>query len=241
MKYFRFYFNIALILLFVTLFAPNGFCQNSFEGIVNYKISDDENTSFMKYYSKPDKVRIEIDSKKGEDGVAIIINSRKKDMIILASSEKTAISFPIGKMEIHRDNVKKKNKYSITRTNETKTIHGYQAMKYLANSGNEEIEAWVTEDIAPFLGFGNTSDENLGWQDLTGMDIKGFPLEIYNKTKNSSIIATSIEKISLEESLFKPPADYKHFNFKSVMKGVKSLIKNLSDLFKDLKMSNFEE
>jgi hypothetical protein len=242
MKSFKFSFSIAIIILFALLFTQNGFSQKSFEGLVKYKMTDDnENISFMKYYSKPGKVRVEIDSRKNDNEAVLIINSKKKEMTILASLEKTAISFPIDKMENDKDDVKEKHKYNITRTGETKIIHGYNSIKYIGKSKDEEIEVWVTEDLDPFLGFGKTSHEKFGWQDITGMDIKGFPLEIYNRTKGSSIIATSIEEKSFDESLFKAPTNYKHFNFKSIMKGLKILAKDLKNLFQDFKIDNFDE
>jgi hypothetical protein len=243
MKFLKFSFGVSVI-LFVFLFTQSAFCQKPFSGIIKYKVTDKEDgISYINYCSKPGKIRVEVESKKKDnDDVFIIINSRKKEMSILESNEKVAISIPLEGMDDKKEEKDKhEHKYNITKTDEVKTIHGYKAIKYIGKNKDEVVELWVTEEIDPSSGLGNKSSEILGWQDITGMDVKGFPLEMYNKTKGSGIVATSIEEKSLDDSFFKVPSNYKHYNLKSFLKGMKILAKDLGNLFKDFKLENFEE
>jgi hypothetical protein len=234
--------KIFMIQIFLFLLAQSAFSQKSFEGVIKYKVVDSGKTSYVKYYSVPKKVRIEVEDPKKDDEAVVIFNSRKDELTIILKSEKTAISLPMIKDDSKKnDDEKKEKKFNIKRTKDTKTIFGYNATKYIGTGKGDEIEIWVTDDIKPFVGFGGTTGDKLEIQDIAGLEISGFPLEFYNITKGSSIVVTSIEQKSLDESLFKAPSNYKQYNYKTFLKGLKTLTKDLSNFFKDLKLDVFSE
>ncbi|MBL9212525.1 MAG: DUF4412 domain-containing protein [Opitutaceae bacterium] len=224
------------LLIAGALLAPAALLAASFEGRVSYKLtSPREKAMEMHQAIKGEKMRIEKPGAK--EGGSMILDTKKKEMIMLMDSEKMYMTMQIpddGDVSGGRaDEVK------IEKTNVTEKILGYTATKYIATHDTTKSEMWLAEGIGTFMGMGNNSGGGGGgglfggrkktdggaksWEKaLAGKDL--FPLRVVELDKAGKerfrMEVTAIKKESLPDSLFTPPADYQKFDMGGMMKGL---------------------
>jgi len=232
-------FSASLFLLPAALFAA------SFEGKVSFKMTSGKSkTQDLTYMIKGDKVRMEFPGQQGMGGM--IVDTTRKEMMMIMDEQKTymVMALPQEAMEA----VGKKNEdVQLQKTDETEKILGYTATKYLMTDKSTETEMWLAEGLGRFMGFSNKSGmggmgrgrapATPAWERaLEGKDL--FPLRVVGREKGSSSKAkgkgskdaagnesfrmevTAIDKTSLPDSLFNPPAGYQKFDMGGMMKGM---------------------
>jgi len=113
----------------------------------------------------------------------------------------------------------------LEKTGETEKILGYLATKFLSTHDGTTTELWLAEGLGTFfapssannpMGGGRGSGPApQGWERaLAGKEL--FPLRVVGKNKSGKetfrMETTSIEKHSLPDTLFAPPAGYQKFD-----------------------------
>lgn len=207
--------------------APVERAGSSFEGRIRMKVTSGRETTEMQYAMKGAKMRI--DAGPADERMASIVDLQTKQMLMLIDSEKM---YMVMKMPEAPQGKAEKEEGTIEKTSETAVIAGYTATKYLVRSkdSKEPIEVWATEDLGTFFNpdsfggpFGGKSKPPV-WESL--LRNKGFfPLRtiIREKRTETRMEVVAVEKASLPDSLFTPPAGYKRMD----MPGMGGLIPGL--------------
>ena len=229
------------------LLAPAALVAASFEGKVSMKMTSGRDKPMdITYNIKGDKVRMETPGQKGVGGM--IMDTSKREMTIIMDEQKTymVMGLPQGAKDAIE---KREQEVMLEKTNETEKILGYTATKYiLTDKSNTETELWLAEGLGTFMGFSNRNPMGRGrgpaapaWERaLEGKDL--FPLRVVGHEKGAinskgkgdekskkakggggetfRMEVTAIDKTSLPDSLFVPPAGYQKFDMGSMMKGM---------------------
>jgi hypothetical protein len=221
------------LLLAGALVAPAAVAAPGFEGKVSFKITSGKNESLTMAYSiKPGLVRMDTKAGKDDSG-AMIINAAKQEMIILMAEQRMYMVQPMPKPKTD-DAKTPAPEGSFEKTGVTEKIAGYVAEKYLVKSKDFTGEVWLTDQLGAFLGLGEADGPGpgfgggakspaSGWEAaLAGKDL--FPLRVLSTSAKSKdafrLEATSIEKQSIPDSDFAPPAGWQKFDMGAMMKGM---------------------
>lgn len=224
------------LVLASALLAPAALLAASFEGRISYKITAPREKPMEMHHSiKGDKIRMEMPGR--SEGGSMIMDAKKKEMIMLMDSEKMYMTMQLP--DATEAASKRGEEVKLEKTDVTEKILGYTATKYLVTSGNTKSEMWLAEGIGTFMGMGNTSagggggglfggrkkssSSTKGWeQALAGKEL--FPLRVVELDKAGKetfrMEVTAIKKESLADTLFNPPADYTKFDMGGMMKGL---------------------
>lgn len=205
-------------LLFICFISTKAYSQ-SFEGEIVLKITgkDQNKPQVVDYYCKGSKIRFEAKSEEGEAG-AMVLDTKNYDALILMPAQKMYMTYNYkSQLGGVRDTMNKAmEKGNVKMTDETKDINGYKCEKWtFKDDDGTSGEAWMTKGISNFFFFSNPlggNNDQPEWQKkLTNEGY--FPMMVTTKNADgeveSSMEVTSIEKKSLDESLFTPPDDYK--------------------------------
>ena len=221
---------LTLLTLLVT---PAALFAASFEGKVSFKMTmPREKPQEMTYSVKGSKIRMEMGGQK--DAPGMIMDMEKKEMITLMDSEKMYMVMAIP------DEVATKGAKAVDtkleKTGQKEKILGYTAEKYLSTTDGEKTELWLAEGIGSFamMGGANSGKRKGGspaWEKaLAGKDL--FPLRIVSLDKAGKetfrMETTAINKQSLPDSLFTPPAGYQKFDMGGLGGMMKGLIPGLA-------------
>jgi hypothetical protein len=218
----------------------------SFEGKVTFRITSGRDKPVdMTYNIKGDKIRMETAGQKEVGGM--IMDTGKREMTIIMDEQKTymVMALPQGAA----DAIAKQNEdVKLEKTNETEKILGYTATKYISTEKNgTETELWLAEGLGTFATFTNQNPMGRGrgaapkaWERaLEGKEL--FPLRVVGREKGSPraekgksadkakgkggnesfrMEVTAIDKKSLPDTLFTPPAGYQKFDMGGMMRGM---------------------
>lgn len=218
---------LTLLTLLVT---PAALFAASFEGKVSFKLTAPrEKPQEMTYSVKGNKLRMEVGGQKESAGM--IMDMTKKEMITIMDSEKMYMVMPIPDEEAPKGG--KQEEVKLEKTGQKEKILGYTAEKYISTSNGEKTELWLAEGIGAFAGMGGQGNmgkrkgsASAAWEKaLAGKDL--FPLRVVNLDKGGKEIfrmeTTAINKQSLPDSLFSPPAGYQKFD----MGGMGGMLKGM--------------
>ena len=221
---------ILRTLLLAAVVVPAAVSAASFEGKVAFKMTTDGKTQEMLYNIKGDKIRLEMPGQKGMGGM--ILDTAKKETTVIMDEQKMYMTMAIPDSAATPGNKGEEGK--LEKTNETEKILGYTATKYISTYENTKTEMWLAEGLGTFMSFSggnpmggrnNRSAQGMpqGWdRALAGKEL--FPLRVVgrdNKGKETfRMETTAINKQSLPDSLFTPPAGYQKFDMGGMMKGM---------------------
>ncbi len=184
----------------------------SFQGVVEYTVTTEQGTMPMTYMMKGDNVRVEMEQQPGRKA-AILIDSKENKSIMLMDQMKMYMDLPAPPPG---DSTAPKPE--ITKTGKTQKILGYDCQQFIVKDGDMQSEVWVTKDLGPFQMLRMAGRQGKGnaeaWQKMIGSE-GGFPLLATTKegdTQISKMVATKVEKKSLDDALFKVPDGYKQFD-----------------------------
>jgi hypothetical protein len=205
-------------LLFLFLVSIKSYSQ-SFEGKIVMQITskDQDKPQIVDYYVKGNKIRVEAKGNEGESG-AMIFDSKTSDMMIVMPSRKMYLTYNYkGAFGNVRDSISKAiEKGNVKMTDETKDINGFKCEKWIFKDDDGTTgEAWMTKGIRNFYFFNNPmrgNNDQPEWQKKLSNE-GYFPMMVISKDKDgnldSKMEVTSVDKTSLDASLFSAPADYK--------------------------------
>lgn len=205
------------LILLSLLVTPAAVFAASFEGKVSFKMTAPrEKPQEMSYSIKGNKLRMEVGGQKESAGM--IMDLAKKEMITIMDSEKMYMVMPIPEEAEVKGG--KQDDVKLEKTGQTEKILGYTAEKYISTVNGEKTEMWLAEGIGAFSAMGGPSmgkkkSGSAAWERaLAGKDL--FPLRVVTLDKagkeNFRMETTAINKQSLPDSLFTPPAGYQKFD-----------------------------
>ncbi len=194
-----------------------------FEGRIKFKISSDGNETFINYYIKNNKFRIDVP---GGMGGAMIVD--KKKMIMIMPEQKMYMEFEmdkirekVGEMMKKADKNKDENDDNFNpadvekyKTGKTKEMFGHKCEQVIYNDeeSGETIEAWVATDMGSFMFAQNPMmpDEQPEWQKTFGEGY--FPMQVIVKDKDGNtkdvFEVAELKEESLSPSLFEIPEGF---------------------------------
>jgi hypothetical protein len=235
----RLFFSSAVL-------APASLLAASFEGNVSFKMtSGGGKPQEIVYQIKGDKIRMLMPGAKGMGGM--IMDTTKREMTMIMDEQKSYMVMALPQSAV--DAIAKQNEdVKLEKTDETEKILGYTATKYIVTSKDGDTDLWLAEGLGTFMGFNNNpmggkrAAPPQAWERaLAGKEL--FPLRVVGVEKGASdrnrgkgdekskgkakggketfrMEVTAIEKTSLPDSLFNPPAGYQKFDMGGMMKGM---------------------
>jgi hypothetical protein len=196
-------------LLLVAVAVPANLHAQTFEGVVEYSITTEEGTMPMTYMSKGDNVRVEMEGRPGMKAV-ILMDTKQNKATMLMEQMKMYMEMPEP-----QSSDEEAAKPEITKTGKTQKILGYECQEFIVKEGDEVTDVWVTKDLGKFqmfrMGGPGAKKEADEWQKVIGSE-NGFPLLATTKEGDeqiSKMVATKVEKKSLDDALFKIPEGFK--------------------------------
>jgi len=214
----QFFGKISLTAMMLTLIAlvlaasPSLVRAQTFEGVIEFTVTGERGTMPMTYMMKGDNVRVEMEGRPGMKA-DFLIDTKENKSYMLMEQMKMYMELPAPPPPDSSA-----PKPEITKTGKTQKILGYDCEEFLIKDGDRNSEVWITKDLGPFQLFkmgGRQGQNNVeAWQKMVGSE-GGFPLLATTKegdTEISKMVATNVEKKSLDDSLFKIPEGYKQFD-----------------------------
>lgn len=213
------------LLLATLLFTPAILGAAPFEGKISLKMTSGRNQpQDITYSIKGDKVRLDLPGKQGMGGMIMDLTKREATVVIDQQKMYMTMAMPETPPEAA---AKQKSDVQLERTGETEKILGYTAAKWIATSGGNKTELWLAEGLGRFVSpnqegpmmggrRGGGGGEQPWEKALGGKDL--FPLRVVGK--DFRMEATAIDKATLPDTLFVPPADYRQFDMSAMMKGM---------------------
>lgn len=212
--------------LLLSLFVCIGASAADFEGKVKMKMTNGRSEHVLTYSMKAGLVRTDFELGNGQTASAILDVPRDQ-MTMLMPEQQMYMVMPMRRTATAAghdpDDVK------LEKTGETQKILGYTCTKYLVKSDNTTTEVWATDELGSFMGLGATGNPMTGrqapsaaWEKaLNGKNF--FPLRVVGGGKDAfKLEALSVDKQSVPDSAFTPPANYRRFDM-SNMPGMGSL------------------
>lgn len=210
----------------LALSAPIAVSAAGFEGKVAMKLTGQNGREMpMTFNLKSGLARIDVET--GGHSFSAIMDSAKQQMTMLMPEQHMYMVRPMPKPAPTTDN-KKAEDVGIEKTDEHAKILGYDTTKYVAKTPQGTTEIWVTDQLGTFPGInpgpgrpGRPARQQAWEEAFRGKD--AFPLRVVGTSaegkETNRMEVTSIEKVSLPDSLFAPPADYQEFNMEKMMGG----------------------
>jgi len=197
------------------VFTQASYSQN-FEGKVSFTVYDEDVAHPMEYLIKGSKIRFDAD----EEGqrASIVMDGALKQFMIIMPDQKMYMDMSIPDAKMESDEMEGKDKEgSFVKTGETKEILGLTAEKWIFKSGDDQGEAWMAKGIGSFKLFDNPMNRNKPEWQKEIIEEGYFPLQVYDNGKKVYEV-TGIEKKSLDNSMFEPPADFKKMDVPNMQK-----------------------
>ncbi len=214
-----------LLIVAGILFAiPNTSAGQGFEGKVRFKIKSDGDETYMNYYIKNKKFRIDVP---GGMGGAMIVDEEK--MIMIMPQQKMYMEFSmdkireqVGAMAKDIDKAKEEKgeeKFDFKnleqyKTGKTKEMFGHKCeqLVYKDEESGETVEAWVATDMGNFIFAQNPMipEDQPEWQKRFGDAF--FPMQMTVRDSDGNVKevfeVVELKKQSLDSSLFEVPAGF---------------------------------
>jgi hypothetical protein len=218
------------LILASALLAPAALCAASFEGKVSMKMTAGrDKPQDITYSIKGSKMRMEMPAQRGGAMGGMIMDTEKKEMIMIMDEQKMYMTMALP--DAAAQAIQKSNdEVTLEKTGETEKILGYTATKYIATSKDAKTDMWLAEGLGTFMSMSNSNPMGgrraapaPAWERaLAGKEL--FPLRVVGREKDGKesfrMEVTAIDKTSLPESLFSPPAGYQKFDMGGMMKGM---------------------
>lgn len=219
------------IIFAAALAVPLALSAAPFEGKVNMKMTGPKGEPVSIDYSlKTGKVRM--DMMVEGNATSMIMDLNKNEMTMLIPGQPMYMTMPIPDETPRAGD--KPDEVTLEKTGEKQKILGYTAEKYISKSNNTTTELWLTDQLGSFIGFsgpgpmsgGRRKGGNSGsqaWEKaLKGKEL--FPLRAVGKSADGKetfqLEVTAVEKQSMADTVFAPPAGYQKFDMGGMMKSM---------------------
>lgn len=175
------------------------------------------------YYFNKDKIAFVPEVAQGDRTTMIYsLDDRVVTTLVDSKGEKTGMRMKMPKIHIE-EKTGDASSYSVTPTDERKTIEGYACRKYLIESNEYTGHTWITEetkvDYARLFNFLNVGQKN-NVSAPALKDLKGFAMETYTKSKKGDVEVemkvTDLRVGKVDEKVF-DTSDYNVTDMTSLM------------------------
>ena len=200
--------TVVLLSLVALCIAP----AQTFEGTITFEISSARGTQEMKYLTKGDQVRIDMERGPGMS-MSVLMNTTSKDVTMLMPQNKMYMKMNLNTMPVPPEI--KDQDADFKKTGQTKTILGYTCEQIIISQDKREIEMWVTKGLGKFVQANmnpRAQSPLMKKMEKELTDQGYFPLRTVARAADGSeemkMEAKSIKKSTLDAALFTIPADY---------------------------------
>ena len=190
------------------LMASTAGAQGSFEGVVTYQMGKSGET--MQYSTKGSKVRMDMSDPHMPAGMAAIIDVSAMTMTMLMNQQHMYMTMPIPQ----NVNVPDTARGKFVKTG-SEVIAGVPCDDYQGQDakGQSEMTFCLAHGMGSFAQYNTSNPMMRAWaahiQGLSGaLSNGGFPLKVVKTNGETTMLATKVEKKSLDASLFSIPAGF---------------------------------
>lgn len=225
--------SLAALLAVIAVVLPLSVTAADFEGIVTMSISSGDHTMPLTFAMKSGLTRVNLQAGAGRN-VSMIMDPAKQQMTMIMPEQHMYFVQPMQQTLAKAE--EKIGDVSLEKTDEHEKILGYTTTKYIAHSKEGTSQIWVTDELGTFaglgsggssLGFGRRPNANRpvgqAWEEA----FKGkqaFPMRVITTSTSgqplSKLEVTAVDKKSLPDAEFQPPADCRKIDFGAMMQGM---------------------
>src|SRR5579872_4964141 len=198
----------------------------NFEGEVDMKINKlNTNGHLIQYFVKGHKARFQADSSDGKSSGSGIYDWQTNQIILLIDKQKMYMVSQTHPEKFHYGNDKH---FKITKTGNSENILGYDCQEWAYTSDDNNGKIWFASGIGNWWANQMAAQADKLPPDQRALvevavDQKLFPMKWETTDKSNSYRGggevVKVEKKSIDESFFEPPAGYKKFDMGSLFGG----------------------
>ncbi len=216
------------------LLLPGALAAETFEGTVTMSMtsSSKDAPQSMNFSIKEGYMRMDMGTSRG--AVSSIMDFKNQQMIMLIPQQRMYMVQPIPQPGAQGQNpgggappASGSPHGTLQETGVKETILGYECTKYVATGPEGSSEIWVTDQLGAFAGLfhgggpGRRPQGPQGWESaISGKNF--FPMRVVTTANGKGTFkleVTAVEKTSLPDSLFAPPAGWTKFDMGAMMGG----------------------
>jgi hypothetical protein len=190
--------------------ATTAGAQGSFQGVVTYQMGK-QNETMIYTGSGGSKVRIDVSDPHMPAGAAVIWDTGANTMMMVMPSQKMYMTMNMDKM---MSNVPDTARGKLTKVG-SEVVAGVPCDDYkgTSNTGGEETTVCIAHGMGNFMWFGGNNPMMARMQSrISGLSGAvaggGFPLKVVKADGTTEMLATKVERRSVDPSLFAPPAGF---------------------------------
>jgi hypothetical protein len=227
---------IPALLTLCALVLPRALPAETFEGKVSMNLTSSSSkggSQAMTMSIKDGFLRTDVSTSRG--AAAMIMDFKNQQMLILMAQQRMYMVQPIpqpgstGQPGMPQAPAAPASapKETLVDSGAKETILGYVCTKYTVTGAKGTSEVWATDQLGTFAGIfrggppGGRPQAPEAWE--SALKGKGFfPMRVVTTTNGSEsfrLEVTSVEKTSLPDSLFAPPAGWQKLDLASMMGG----------------------
>lgn len=219
---------------FLTLLSAVG--ASAFEGKVAMTMTSGKNVHPISYYIKDSRMRTEMtitEDKKGKKLTAVsLFDLKSREMQVLMPEQKMYMTLSIPEPDTNGEG-KGAPGFEFKPTGRKEKIAGYDAEEYAGISEGKRTEMWVTKELGQFVMAnqgkpGRKPTQSAQWEKFM-RDGNFFAMRVIQRAKEGAAEqfrteVTNVEKVSLPDSLFVPPVDFKKLEMPNMGNMLKGLV-----------------
>jgi hypothetical protein len=192
-------------------FAQFGAAPQAFEGKIEFKVQTIVQVQYYNFLVKDQRIRVDAEDPEEESPTIIIDHAFKKIFILLPRNEQY-VELPD---DIGASSGTHHEATGLQKTDQREKISGYSCDQFLVKTEGGEIEIWATRGLGTAGTFRTSVTDPMPgaiqWQDeILGQGY--FPLLVIERDSDGDeqarFEATSFQKESLLDSMFRVPASY---------------------------------
>jgi len=211
----------------------------AFEGKVDMTLTNgpkDKEPMAMSYRIKGEKMRMDFGGessskkkkKKSDSTGAMIMDFKKKEMIMLIDEEKMYMVRELPELK-PEDTKKKKGDEDFKPTGRKEKIAGVDAEEYVGKSDGRIVEVWITKEMGGYMSQQGAEGKG-GWEAFMQKE-NMFPLRTITRKKADGPEESRMEVVAIDRSkqdakLFAPPGDYTKMEIPA-MPGMGDMLKGM--------------
>ncbi len=203
-------FPLLVAAALATMVPNTAIAQNTFEGVVTFNVTEHGDSVIpVRYSIKGSKVRMDLTA----NGMPVIMlydrNARTVSMVIPA--QQMYMEQTMNEASVHMDSLAAVSK--IKWTGKKESIAGHECEYAAISDAEGTTDVCLAKGLGSFApmrgGFGRGGGAQTTWEARLG---DAFPLKALDNKGNVEMVVTSIQKKSLDNSLFTIPAGFTKMN-----------------------------
>ena len=232
--------KLLTALLAGALLLPAVLSAANFEGAIRIKMTSGKDAMEMDYLLKNNRARTTMQLSK-KDSMTTITDYDKMEMLMLMPEQKMYMVISMKSvMDNANTNAAQDPKFKFEKTGVKEKILGYNCEKYLMTSSDTNMEMWMTEELGTYMGMANAMSGGRGgrgqapqaqaWEKaIAGKSL--FPMRMIGHDpkdkENFRWEAISVDKKSVSDSEFVPPADFQKFQMPGMGDMMKGMMRGM--------------